>query len=742
MKKLLKHGLVVIMSIVLILTMMPFVPGGKAHAGTYTYLGDVDSVEATLTVNIPAQAGDPCNRPSQVAIASPTDKGVSLEMVAWQKKNADGSWGDYYSSTFEVGTYRLRGQLRTEKLSDYTYYKLTDNATLTVNGQNWSGDGVFYDYYESNGYGYRLYNSSEITLSAPPETQTVTVQSNDPRYGTASANPVAAQEGTIVTLTATPRAGYRLKEWSVVSGGVTITDNSFVMGTSDVSIQAVFEPIPRTCKGDVDSVTATLTVNTPTQAGDVCDRPGQVTITSPTDKGVSLIMASWQKKSADGIWKYYYSSTFDAGTYRLVGQLRTEQFSDYTYYKLTNNTTLTVNGQSWSSDGNLMDYYYESNGYGFRQYKSPEYTVTAPIRYMDMGNIQHSVLSPVTGILCTPALDRDGTLYEQMDFKDWYWQDAADASLKIHMGEVTKPTVGHTYQFVAVMEPKEYYFFDNNPFDQFIFEGNVLPANGYTKTLNADGTVTLSGFLQKTAAPDSISSVTLSASAYTYNGTAKTPTVTVKDAENTTLVKDTDYTVSYQAGRINAGTYKVTVTGKGNYTGTIVETFTIKPAALTSAALSTTSYTYNGKVKTPGVTVKDAGGKTLVKNSDYTVTYASGRKVIGTYKVTIKGRGNYAGTITKTFRIIPAKVSILTPKVGKRYVTVKWKKASGNVRYQVGYRRKGAKSGKYLTSGATYKTIKNLKSGKYYYVKVRAYKKVGTKTYFGAWSATKRVKIR
>ncbi len=107
----------------------------------------------------------------------------------------------------------------------------------------------------------------------------------------------------------------------------------------------------------------------------------------------------------------------------------------------------------------------------------------------------------------------------------------------------------------------------------------------------------------------------------------------------------------------------------------------------------------------------------------------------------------YAGTVNsegvaKTSEINPEKVSMLTPKVGRRYMTVKWKKVSGGVYYQVGYRQKGSATWKYTGSRTTSKTITKLKSRKYYYVKVRAYKKVSKVKYYGEWSAAKRVKIK
>ena len=84
--------------------------------------------------------------------------------------------------------------------------------------------------------------------------------------------------------------------------------------------------------------------------------------------------------------------------------------------------------------------------------------------------------------------------------------------------------------------------------------------------------------------------------------------------------------------------------------------------------LSETSYTYDGQVKTPTVTLKNSGGKTLVQGTDYTLTYDSGRTAVGTYNVVITLKGNYSGTKTLSFEIVPAaaQLAITTqPKAAK-----------------------------------------------------------------------------
>lgn len=144
------------------------------------------------------------------------------------------------------------------------------------------------------------------------------------------------------------------------------------------------------------------------------------------------------------------------------------------------------------------------------------------------------------------------------------------------------------------------------------------------------------------------SGITLSPTSYTYDGSAKQPAVTVKVGTKT-LTRNTDYTVAY-SNNMNAGTATVTVTAMGNYTGGGTKTFTISPKTITSAMISVSgSYTYTGKAITPSFTVKN-GTTTLIGNTDYTSSLSNNVNA-GSATLTIKGKGNYSGTATKTFSI-------------------------------------------------------------------------------------------
>ena len=176
-------------------------------------------------------------------------------------------------------------------------------------------------------------------------------------------------------------------------------------------------------------------------------------------------------------------------------------------------------------------------------------------------------------------------------------------------------------------------------------------------------------------------SVTLSTSTYAYDGKAKTPSVTVK-VGGKTLKKDTDYTVSY-SNNTKIGTAKVTITGKGNYTGSISKTYSIKNNFKKATISGISNKSYTGKNITQSITVK-YNGKTLKNGTDYTVSYSNNKKV-GTATVKITGKGSYTGTITKTFKINPAKQEIQKLTAKSKAFFVDWAQKGSATGYEIQY---------------------------------------------------------
>lgn len=165
------------------------------------------------------------------------------------------------------------------------------------------------------------------------------------------------------------------------------------------------------------------------------------------------------------------------------------------------------------------------------------------------------------------------------------------------------------------------------------------------------------------------------------------------------------------------------------------------PLEIRKVVLSKTLLTYNGKVQKPSVKVYDENGTRIT--AGFKVSYPSGCKNLGSYKVTVTGTDNYKGTVTASYVIRPTKCKTPSVKAGKKKMTVKWKKLGGGSQtYQIYVLKKGTKKAKYYTSTKTSKTIKKLAKKKTYSVKIRSYKKISGKTYYGAWSGTKKVKIK
>lgn len=244
-----------------------------------------------------------------------------------------------------------------------------------------------------------------------------------------------------------------------------------------------------------------------------------------------------------------------------------------------------------------------------------------------------------------------------------------------------------------------------------------------------------------------VKSVTLSTYSYAYDGREKTPQVIVKDKKGKILTEDVDYRVYYAAKRVNLGNPSVRVVGTGNYSFDVTLYYAIVKNTNVSAKLSAAAYHYDGDVKTPSVSVKDNMGNKLVNNRDFTVSYSGGRKTVGTYDVSIKGKGNYSFNKTLSFRIDPPKTAIYRQASGTNTIKVFWTMKAQTTGYQIQYSTKkdfssGVKTVTVKDVSTTEQLIKNLVSGKTYYVRIRTYKTVGGTNYTSAWSSAKAIKTK
>ena len=140
--------------------------------------------------------------------------------------------------------------------------------------------------------------------------------------------------------------------------------------------------------------------------------------------------------------------------------------------------------------------------------------------------------------------------------------------------------------------------------------------------------------------------------------------------------------------------------------------------------------------------ITNSKGSLLTQN-DYSVSYSKNKNV-GVATVTITLKGNYQGTTSKTFKIVPETVKKLTVKNnGRQKAKVRWKKVSQASGFEIQYAtNKSMKKAKTVTVKKTSKVLSKIKKNKTYYVRVRAYKTISGSKFYGSYSGKKSVKIK
>ena len=277
--------------------------------------------------------------------------------------------------------------------------------------------------------------------------------------------------------------------------------------------------------------------------------------------------------------------------------------------------------------------------------------------------------------------------------------------------------------------------------------GNVTAfktGTGYvTVTASANGYDSVSKDVKIVVSKKSLNNglLTLSETSYVYDGTYKKPAATVTFGGKV-LQEGKDYTISYR-NNLNVGVTTVIATGMGDYTGYTSKNFTITKRALAGGTVSVaSSVSFTGSNITPSVTVKVAG-RTLTSGTDYTVSY-SNNKNVGTSNVYVYGKGNYSGSLSAKFDIVPAKQQIQKLETKYKGFYIDWAQKGSATGYDVEYSVKANMSGavsKHLTANKPDTlTVSGLSGDKTYYVRVRSYTNVNGKVYYGAWSDVKSIK--
>ena len=235
--------------------------------------------------------------------------------------------------------------------------------------------------------------------------------------------------------------------------------------------------------------------------------------------------------------------------------------------------------------------------------------------------------------------------------------------------------------------------------------GNVdlTHTHSYTSKITKAATCTARGYTAGKYCPDCKTWIS------GYQEVAATGKNTYKTTTTTKAITEKD-------GKIVTA---CTVCGKVSKTTPIYKASSIK--------LSAVSFTYNDKVQKPTVTVKNSKGTTLKNGTDYTVSYSSGCKNTGKYAVKVTFKGNYSGSKTLYFNILPSKTSKLSSTQTTTSIKATWKAVTGASGYKVVLYSAKNKALKTVYTTKTSTSFTKLSKGTTYKVKVTAYKTIDGK---------------
>ena len=474
-----KQFLSILLAVVMLMGVLPMAAIPVFAATTYTKAGEVGAVTAECEAFTEPELGAVIKGDFNFTVTSPSDQRVSITSgySAYWEKFSYGLWEKYTEAAFNEGTYRLKLTMNSFAFSDGSYYALSSSTTLTLNDVSFTA-GKLYDDYDSQGKGSLIFYSPEYTVAKEAGTYLVTVTAGS--NGLASADKVYGKTGEVVTLTAQPYDGYRLKEWRVLSGGVTVENNRFTIGSEDVEIKAIFESSNEN-QGNITQVEVTKKEGVDYRP--VMGRSPErifVTIQSSTPSDDTLGVGGygygiWEVKQPDGSWEYCMGEPFTYGTYRMCISLD-NKVVDGKYHALTKNTVLIVDGEAWAADPySYVNYYGDPNGRGEISFNSPEMDVI-PLATVSDSTPVRCYVKPVLGEFAVPLGDDFSFTVEP---KDYYELTDPDA-LKVYVNDIlVTPDADGVYTVENVTEDLDIYC-DGSGFTGY--SNLIISANGKTVT--------------------------------------------------------------------------------------------------------------------------------------------------------------------------------------------------------------------------------------------------------------------
>ena len=401
----------------------------------------------------------------------------------------------------------------------------------------------------------------------------------------------------------------------------------------------------------------------------------------------------WLRKQEDGTFAKVTFGSFIEGKWKYRTQLRIEEGDKYAFEK--GNLTVKVDNVNWDVDWSTFQ---EGNGFSWVYVTSPE--MDAKVDFPNRVTVENLQDAVYTGseIIQDPVVKYgDKVLVEGKDYKVSY-------SDNINSG------LGHVN-----------------------LEGLGLYVGTLTRAFNI--------------APKEIREDDIKSSAIFHTDGAMLVEDYFEVTDGDKILTENDYDFEWPDDPFSVGIHSASIRLKGNYIGlwpAEYEVFEEEP----KIKLNKESFVYDGNIHKPTVTVT-LNGKTLKLNTDYRIEFKDNCKAVGRYSFKLVWIGYYRDANDRKiyFNIIPKATSIKSLTPGRKQMKVTWiKKTSQVTGYEVQLSLKKSFASpikKTITKNRTVTcTLKKLKPGKKYFVRVRTYKKVGGLKIYSKWSKVVSKKIK
>ena len=518
---------------------------------------------------------------------------------------------------------------------------------------------------------------------APAEyTVTVTTEGN----GTASASHAKAAAGTTITLTATPNEGYHLKEWEVMSGGVTIKDDKFLMPNDNVEVKAIFEkdapPAPTE-----HTVTVTSGGNGAASASPAKAVAGaEITLTAKPDEGyrfkewevmsgnVTIKDDKFTMPSANVEVKAVFEKDAPAptdpakpsisvtGTYTYNGSEHTATVNGY------DPATMDISGNTATDAGDYTVRVTSKTG------KWADGSTDAVTAAWSIGKATQEAPNGLIGVAPTTEGGSDGKI-TGVDATMEYRAESETIYTACTGIEIENLSAGN--YFVRYAE-------DHNHFaspDAEVTVGEGMPLADFTITFNGNGG---SGSMEPVTVKAGTNYI-LPACGFTAPADQEFKAWEIGGAEykvgdSYTVDRDTEIKALWENSVITPTTYTVTVGNDGNGTGTATPSTAAAGTTITLTATPNKGYHFKEwQVISGGVTIKD--DKFLMPDSNVEVSaiFEKDAPPVPTeFTITVKTDGNGTASASHAKAVVGTEIRLTaTPNTG--YHFKEWQVISGGV---------------------------------------------------------------